>query len=126
MPKPAASTVSVHFTANFEANLASIEQFLDDAGAPQAYDALLDELAGTVLPNLERYPQMGRVFTSRQAHSVEVANKQAALLAKLGQGELREYLLAEYLLLYARFDTAVYLLAIKHHRQLSFDFESLW
>lgn len=40
--------------------------------------------------------------------------------------ELREYLMPDYLLLYLRQDMAIYLLAIKHHRQLSFDFDRHW
>ena len=30
--------------------------------------------------------------------------------------------MSDYLVLYARFDASVYLLSIKHHKQLSFDF----
>ena len=36
----------VRLTANFERNLADIERFLTEAEAPQAHDALLDELKG--------------------------------------------------------------------------------
>jgi hypothetical protein len=45
---------------------------------------------------------------------------------------LREYLHGDYLLLYAVVDASaqaqamVYLLSIRHHRQLSFDFARLW
>ncbi len=35
---------------------------------------LLDELMETVIPNLERFPDMGRSFLARQAGSVEVLN----------------------------------------------------
>ena len=45
--------VTVKLTANFERNLADIEQVLTEAEAPQAFDGLIDELLGTVLPNLE-------------------------------------------------------------------------
>ena len=48
------------------------------------------------------------------------------LKAISGDGELREYVMSHYLVLYARFDATIYLLSIRHHRQLSFDFESLW
>lgn len=124
--KPGTIAITVQLTANFERNLADIEQFLLEVGAPQAYDALLDELTDTVVSNLERFPDMGRLFSARPAHSVEVSNKLAVLLGKLGNGELREYLLTDYLILYARFESAIYLLSIKHHRQLSFDFAALW
>lgn len=120
----------VKFTANFERNLEEAEAFLLAANAPQAFDALLDELADTVIPNLERFPGMGRLFFERPTRSVEVSNGIDRLKRKLKaiaqDGELREYVLSHYLLLYVRFDTAVYLLSIRHHRQLSFDFESQW
>ena len=58
-----AKKLVVKLTANFERNLADIEYFLTEAGAPHAYDALLDELLDTVIPNLERFPGMGRVPT---------------------------------------------------------------
>lgn len=100
------------------------------ANAPQALDALLDELTDTVIPNLERFPGMGRLFFERPTRSVEARNGIEGLQRKLKaiskEGEVREYLMSHYLLLYARFDTTIYLLSIRHHRQLSFDFQSQW
>ena len=55
----------IKFTANFERNLEEIERFLTSVEAPQAYDGLLDELLETVIPNLERFPGMGRPFMAR-------------------------------------------------------------
>ena len=116
---------AVKFTANFERNLGGIQQFLGDAQAPQAFDALLDELLDTVVPNLERFPDMGRRFMSRPVRSVEVSNELAKLqkqLAAIAQdGEVREYVMTHYLVLYARLESSVYLLSIKHHKQLAFD-----
>ena len=43
---------AVKLTANFEGNLEEAEAFLLAADAPQAFDALLDELTDTVIPNL--------------------------------------------------------------------------
>lgn len=120
----------VKLTANFERNLEEAEAFLLQADAPQAFDALLDELTDTVIPNLERFPGMGRLFFERPTRSVDVSNGIDGLKRKLKaiakDGEIREYVMSHYLLLYARFDTTIYLLSIRHHRQLSFDFESLW
>ncbi len=121
-----AKKVSVKLTANFERNLEAIEVFLNEVGASQAYDLLLDDLADTVIPNLEQFPAMGRLFLERPAYSVEVVNALARLQSKLSDGELREYLFGDYLLLYAQFGETIHLLSIKHHRQLSFDFQSLW
>ena len=121
----------VKFAANFECNLEGIDLFLTEVEAPQALDGLLDELLETVIPNLERFPEMGRPSLARQPRSVETTNALAALRAKLlalttEPEALREYVLKDYLLLYAPIDGAIYLLAIRHQRQLSFDFEGHW
>ena len=127
MPKK----IGVRLTTNFERNLADIERFLTVAEAPQAYDTLLDELLDTVIPNLERFPGIGRPFVANVARSVETTNALAALRAKLSAltpdpDALREYIFDHYLVLYAQIDANLYLLAIRHHRQLSFDFQSHW
>ncbi len=119
--------ITVKLAANFERNLAEIERFWIEAGAPRAYDTLLDELIETVVQNLERFPGMGRPFLDRPAGSVEVANAQNVLRSKLAAldaaaGSLREYVMRDYLVLYARVGNTIHLLSIRHHRQLSFDF----
>ncbi len=120
----------VKLTGHFERNLEGLEAFLAEAEAPHAFDALLDELTDTVIPNLERFPGMGRSFLERPARSVEVANGMARLARQLGSlakdGELREYVMTHYLLLYAQVKGTVYLLSIRHQRQISFDFQALW
>ena len=121
----------VKITANFERNLEGIELFLTEVEAPQAFEGLLDELLETVIPNLERFPEMGRPFLARQPRSVETTNTLATLRTKLSAltpdaEALREYVLKDYLMLYAPIGGAIYLLAIKHQRQLSFDFEGHW
>jgi len=123
----AVAKTAVRLTANFERNLADIERYWQEAGASGAFDGLLDELLETVIPNLERFPGMGRRFLERAAGSVEVANAQIGLRAKLAAlgakpEDLREYVMRDYLVLYAGIGAAVQLLSIRHHRQLSFDF----
>jgi len=118
---------TVKLAANFERNLADIEHFWETTGAPKAYDALLAELLETVIPNLERFPGMGRPMLDRPAGSVEVTNAHMALLSKLdalgaAPNDLREYVMKDYLVLYAQIGDSVHLLSIRHHRQLSFDF----
>lgn len=117
--------VTVRFTANFEANLTSIEAFWVENKYPKGFDRLLDELGDTVISNLERFPKMGRPFFKGQAESVEALarlEKIESRVARLdGEGELREYMMGDYIVLYAVLKSTVYLLAIKHHRQLSFD-----
>jgi plasmid stabilization system protein ParE len=121
---------AVKLTASFEHNLEEIEAFLAQADAQQAFDALLNVLTDTVIPNLERFPGIGRLFLERPVHSVEVANGVDRLVKRLRSiskdGELREYVMADYLLLYARIETTVYLLSIRHQRQVSFDFQGIW
>lgn len=125
-----ASKHLIKLTANFERNLEEAEAFLHEANAAQAFDALLDELTDTVIPNLERFPGMGRLFFEHPTRSVEGSNGIDGLKRKLNaiakDGEIREYVMSHYLLLYARFNATIYLLSIRHHRQLSFDFQSLW
>lgn len=130
MASQSAALVAVKLSANFERNLEEIEPFLIDAEAAPAYDGLLDELLATVIPNLERFPAMGRSFLDRPLRSVEASNGVDALREKLGKlggnAEIREYVLQHYLLLYAVTGEAVFLLAIRHRKQLSFDFNAFW
>ena len=116
----------VKVTVNFEANLGVLLAFLNEADARGTFDALLDRLLDTVIPNLERFPQMGQPFLSYPVLSVEAGEKIRKLKVRVGDGDLREYLTGEYVILYAVIDQTVYLLSIKHQRQLSFDFERLW
>lgn len=121
----------VKLTENFERNLEDLARFLAEADASQAYDGLLDELLETVIPNLERFPDMGRPFLHRPARSVETTNAQEKLRANLlkltpQKDALREYAWKDYLLLYALIGQAIYLLAVLHHRQISFDFSAHW
>lgn len=120
----------VKVTANFESNLKALDTFLEQAQAPHAFDALLNELTDTVIPNLETFPGMGRNFMQRVARSVETAKDMAHLTQQLNamakDAELREYVMTHHLLLYAHIKGVVYLLCIRHQKQLSFDFEMLW
>ncbi len=130
----ALARAAVRFTANFEANLANIAAYWAERHATHAYARLLDELGDTVIDNLERHPRIGRDFFARTGDSIEVRDRVAALLKRRGAVEVREYLSGDYLLLYCLVEAArtakpkltVHLLAIKHHRQLTFDLEGFW
>jgi plasmid stabilization system protein ParE len=116
---------SVELTDSFLARLDSIEDFLTEADAAFAYDDLLAGLRATVVPNLARFPLMGRRYLDQPPQSVEALEQ----LAKLPVGavdRLRVLLHGDYLMLYSVIDEVVYLLSIRHHRQLSFDFPGLW
>jgi plasmid stabilization system protein ParE len=123
--------LNVKLTANFERNLADIERFLAEADAHHAFTELVEELLGTVVTNLEQFPGIGRPFFNRAIGSAEAAVSISALEKKLTAAgttlsSLREYVMAQHLVLYVQVDDDVFLLAIKHHRQLSFDFEGQW
>ncbi len=117
----------VELTASFLECLDAIEAFLTEADAAFAFDDLLAELRATVIPNLARFPRIGRRYLDNPPQSAE-ALAQLATLPAGAANALREYLHGDYLMLYAAMEASatVYLLSIRHHRQLSFDFARLW
>ena len=50
----------VELTGSFLERLNSIEAFLGEANAEFAFDALLVDIRTTVIPNLRRFPRIGR------------------------------------------------------------------
>lgn len=117
----------VELTTSFLERLNSIEAFLGEAHAAFAFDELVANIRATVIPNLRRFPRIGRPYLANPPQSAEAL----ALLAALPAGAanaLCEYLHGDYLMLYTVIDetATVYLLSIRHHRQLSFDFAGLW
>jgi len=117
----------VELTANFLACLDAIDAFLTQANAGFAFDELLTDLRATVIPNLARFPRIGRRYLDNPPQSAE-ALAQFSTLPDGAASVLREYLHGDYLMLYATMNASatVYLLSIRHHRQLSFDFARLW
>ncbi|MFP5325704.1 MAG: type II toxin-antitoxin system RelE/ParE family toxin [Gammaproteobacteria bacterium] len=115
----------VELTASFLERLASIEAFLSEADALFAYDDVIAGLRHTVVPNLSRFPRMGKRYLDQPPQSTEALAQLAQLPAGAADA-LRIYLHSDYLILYTVADTTVYLLSIRHHRQLSFDFARLW
>jgi plasmid stabilization system protein ParE len=119
--------VRVELAASFLERLAAIEAFLAEADAAFAYDRLLDELRTTVIPNLRRFPRIGRRYLDQPPQSAEALTQLAALPAGAAD-RLREYLHGDYLILYtaATRGHLVHLLSFRHHRELSFQFSRLW
>lgn len=117
----------VELTASFLERLDAIEAFLTEADAAFAFDDLLAEMRATVFPNLARFPRIGRRYLDNPPQSAEALAQLAALPAGAASA-LREYLHGDYLMLYVAMEAnaTVYLLSIRHHRQLSFDFARLW
>lgn len=119
--------VRVELTASFLERLAAIEAFLNEADAAFAYDRLLDELRTAVIPNLRRFPRIGRRYLDQPPQSAESLVQLSALPAGTAD-RLREYLHGDYLILYtvATPGHLVHLLSIRHHRELSFQFARIW
>lgn len=117
----------VELTASFLERLGATEAFLTEADAAWAFDDLLAELRATVFPNLARFPRIGRRYLGNPPQSAEALAQFAALPAGAASA-LREYLHGDYLMLYTAMDAdlTVYLLSIRHHRELSFDLARIW
>lgn len=114
------------FTENFSANLAAIEVFLEPDGRA-AFDRLLDKLFDETIPTLCRFPQSGRTFLNRAIKSTkaeELVKRLRRLIKK--DDMLRECLMEDHLVLYLVRQNTIVFLAIKHHRQLSFDLKHFW
>jgi hypothetical protein len=118
-------------TVNYSANLDRIEAYWDDCQFPAGNHKLLAELEDTVVGNLLNHPRIGRKFLRRFTSRKPAADlhKLEGLLTTLGTSsqaaEVREYVLTDYLLLYALVGEVIYLLAIKHQKQLAFRLDDL-
>ena len=118
---------TVELTANFESNLDSIKTFFDEQSEPRAFAHLLNHLFDELIPNLQTFPQMGRNFLQQPVRSLAAKAKLRKLKIAMGKDtQIREYIADDYLILYAIRESAIYLLSIRHHRQLSFDLKSHW
>jgi len=118
---------SVLVTANFERNLAGIGEFFSAAGASAAFELLIGRLASDVIPNLQRFPELGADFLARAPLSVDGQVLFEQVVKSAGAGaEVRQLVDGDYVILYLVKGESVYLLSIKHHRQLSFDFPVHW
>ena len=114
------------FTENFSANLTAIEEFV----APHsrtAFHRFLDRLFDEVIPTLCRFPQSGRSFLTCTVKSAKAKALTKALSKLFNKGDdLREFVMDDYLVLYLVRPHQVVFLAVKHHRQLSFDLKRFW
>ena len=121
-----AAKVRPLFTENFAANLDSVRLFLEPEGR-SAFRRLLGRVFDDIVPALCRFPQSGRSFLAHAVRSLEAQALLDRLGAVLREGDdLREFVVDDYIILYLIRRSRLYFLAIKHHRQLSFDFRCLW
>ena len=118
---------SVLVTRNFDRNLAALGDFLAAAGASAAFGELVGRLASEVIPNLQRFPDLGADFLARAPLSADgIALFEKVVKAAAPGSHVRQLISGNYLILYMAKGGAIYLLAIKHHRQLSFDLMGHW
>jgi hypothetical protein len=95
----------VELTASFLERLDAIDEFLVAADAGFALDDLLAELRATVIPNLRRFPRIGRRYLANPPQSAEALAQLAALPAGAPDA-LREYLHGDNLMLYPVVDAS--------------------
>lgn len=118
---------SVLLTQNFDRNLAAIREFLSTAGATNAFADLVRRLGAEVIPNLRRFPELGADFLARAPLSTDGLALFEEVVKAAGPGShVRQLIDGDYIILYLVKGDAIYLLAIRHHRQLSFDFMGHW
>lgn len=94
----------------------------DPATAVARYEALLAELQ-QVLQRLAWAPTSGRPARFLDAASLQghvLVQRARQLAQKLGAPGLREAVLKQHLLLYAHSEREVFLLSLKHQRQLDY------
>ena len=121
-----AASLRPYFTENFAANLDSVRLFLGPEGRA-AFGRLLGRLFDDIVPTLCRFPQSGRPLLNHAVRSVEARALADRLQASLRKGDdLREFIVDDYIVLYLIRTRRLYFLAIKHHRQLSFDLRRFW
>jgi len=114
------------FTENFTANLDEIQSFLSVEGR-LAFQRLLNRLFDDICPQISRFPLSGRAFLGHHAGSAEGEKLFQRVRERLRAGDdLREFVVDDYVVLYLVRRTRIYFMAIKHHRQLSFDLRHFW
>lgn len=123
MPLPVNATVGA--APNFAANLEAARAFFviqDANSADTRYHQLKRELR-EMQTILSWSPACGRPARFLNAHSAQARLRSVTVLqlaSQLGLPFLREYAVAQHLVLYAHSDTEVVLLALKHQRQLAY------
>ena len=77
---------------------------------------------------MQRFPGLGSDFLEKAPLSVkgQALFEEVARVAGSADAQVRQLVEGDYLLLYMVEGQSIYLLSIKHHRQLSFDFPAHW
>ena len=120
-----AINAKVEAAPNFLANLDAAHQFfqIQDAGSADARLAKLKEDLREMIAVLAWSPASGRparFISAKSAQATLKANSVQQLAEQAGLPSLREYIVGQFIVLYAHSDTDVVLLALKHQRQLMY------
>ncbi len=108
---------------SYERSLDGALDFLLQNDALPAAQHLLDRALVFLPELLSRFPRAGRDFVARNPASPKVVEAVEQVRALMRADiELREYVLDDYLVLYAIRKQTVYLLTLRHHRQSGFEF----
>ena len=115
----------VEAAPNFLANLDAAHQFflVQDADSADARLAKLKEDLREMIAVLAWSPASGRparFLSAKSAQATLKANAVQQLAEQAGLPHLREYVIGQFIVLYAHSDTDIVLLAIKHQRQLMY------
>lgn len=113
----------VEAAPNFLANLDSAHQFflVQDADSADARLTKLKADLREMIAILAWSPASGRparFLTAKSAQATLKTNAVQQLAEQAGLPSLREYVVSQFIVLYAHSDTDVVLLALKHQRQL--------
>jgi len=117
----------VEATGHFVRALEAAKGPLTWPEAASHYTELLADLSTAVLPNLSRFPLIGKRYLDHPPQSTEALAK-LAQLPPGGVDALRVYMHGDYVILYVAdaVKLTAYLLTICHQADLSFDFARLW
>ena len=115
----------VEAAPNFLANLDAAHQFfqIQDANTADARLAKLKADLREMIAILAWSPASGRparFISAKSAQATLKANSVQQLAEQAGLPSLREYIVGQFIVLYAHSDTDVVLLALKHQRQLMY------
>ena len=109
----------VEYAALFNQHLERIEQFCAQHETSPAYRSLLDDIDTVIIPNLERFPRIGKPYLEATVESTEALMAVAKLPRNAGN-LLRKYVHDDYILLYVLGDDTLHLVAIRHHKETTF------
>lgn len=119
----------VEAAPNFLANLDAAHQFfqLQDGDSADSRLTKLKTDLREMIAILAWSPASGRparFLSAKSAQATLKANAVQQLAEQAGLPSLREYVVGQFIVLYAHSDTDVVLLALKHQRQLMYSAES--